>query len=86
LAAEKTGVKYYRVLTGFKYFAELMRDLEGKEKYIGGGEESFGYLAGDYVRDKDGVSAITLVAEAAAWARERGKTLWELLLDIYSEY
>jgi len=84
--AEKTGVKYYRVLTGFKYFAELMRDLEGKEKYIGGGEESFGYLAGDYVRDKDGVSAITLVAEAAAWARERGKTLWELLLDIYSEY
>ncbi len=84
--AEKNGVRYYRVLTGFKYFAELMRDLEGSEKYIGGGEESFGYLAGDYVRDKDGVSAITLVAEAAAWARERGKTLWELLLDIYAEY
>lgn len=84
--AEKNGVRYYRVLTGFKYFAELMRDLEGREKYIGGGEESFGYLAGDYVRDKDGVSAITLVAEAAAWARERGKTLWELLLDIYAEY
>lgn len=84
--ANKNGVKCYKVLTGFKYFAELMRDLEGKEKYIGGGEESFGYLAGDYVRDKDGVSAITLVAEAAAWARERGKTLWELLLDIYAGY
>jgi phosphoglucomutase len=84
--ANWNGVKCYKVLTGFKYFAELMRDLEGKEKYIGGGEESFGYLAGDYVRDKDGVSAITLVAEAAAWARDRGKTLWELLLDIYAEY
>jgi len=84
--ANKNGVKCYKVLTGFKYFAELMRDLEGKEKYIGGGEESFGYLAGDYVRDKDGVSAIALVAEAAAWARDRGKTLWELLLDIYAEY
>lgn len=84
--AEKNGVKSYQVLTGFKFFAELMRDLEGREKYIGGGEESFGYLAGDYVRDKDGVSAITLIAEAAAWARDRGKTLWELLLDIYAEY
>jgi phosphoglucomutase len=84
--ASRNGVKSYTVLTGFKYFAELMRDLEGKEKYIGGGEESFGYLAGDYVRDKDGVSAITLVAETAAWARDRGKTLWQLLLDIYAEY
>jgi phosphoglucomutase len=84
--AEKNGVKSYQVLTGFKFFAELMRDLEGREKYIGGGEESFGYLAGDYVRDKDGISAITLIAEAAAWARDRGKTLWELLLDIYAEY
>ncbi len=84
--ASMNGVKSYNVLTGFKFFAELMRDLDGKEKYIGGGEESFGYLAGDYVRDKDGVSAITLMAEAAAWARDRGKTLWELLLDIYAEY
>ena len=84
--ATLNGVKSYNVLTGFKFFAELMRDLEGKEKYIGGGEESFGYLAGDYVRDKDGVSAITLIAETAAWARDRGKTLWELLLDIYAEY
>lgn len=84
--ARRNGVKSYKVLTGFKFFAELMRDLEGREKYIGGGEESFGYLAGDYVRDKDGVSAITLIAETAAWARDNGKSLWELLLDIYSEY
>lgn len=84
--AARNGVKSYKVLTGFKFFAELMRDLEGKEKYIGGGEESFGYLAGDYVRDKDGVSAITLIAETAAWARDNGKSLWELLLDIYAEY
>ena len=84
--AEKNGVKCYDVLTGFKFFAELMRDLEGKEKYIGGGEESFGYLAGDFVRDKDAVSACALIAEAAAWARDHGKSLWELLLDIYAEY
>jgi len=63
-----------------------MRDLEGKEKYIGGGEESFGYLAGDFVRDKDAVSACALVAETAAWARDHGKSLWQLLLDIYTEY
>jgi phosphoglucomutase len=84
--AEKNGVKCYDVLTGFKFFAELMRDLEGKEKYIGGGEESFGYLAGDFVRDKDAISACALIAEAAAWARDHGKSLWELLLDIYAEY
>jgi len=84
--AEKNGVKSYNVLTGFKYFAALMRDLEGKEKYIGGGEESFGYLPGDYVRDKDGVASCALVAEAAAWAADHGKSIWELLLDIYAGY
>lgn len=84
--AEMNGVKCYNVLTGFKYFAALMRDLEGKEKYIGGGEESFGYLPGDYVRDKDGVASCALTAETAAWAADRGKSLWELLLDIYAEY
>ena len=84
--AEANGVKCYNVLTGFKYFAELMRDLEGKEKYIGGGEESFGYLPGDYVRDKDGVASCVLIAETAAWAADRGKSLWQLLLDIYAEY
>jgi phosphoglucomutase len=84
--AEKNGVKNYNVLTGFKFFAALIRDLEGKEKYIGGGEESFGYLPGDYVRDKDGISSCALVAETAAWALDHGKSLWELLLDIYAEY
>lgn len=84
--AEKNGVKNYNVLTGFKFFAALMRDLEGKEKYIGGGEESFGYLPGDYVRDKDGVASCALIAEAAAWAADHGKSLWQLLLDIYTEY
>ncbi|MFZ2287577.1 MAG: phospho-sugar mutase [Bacteroidales bacterium] len=84
--AEKNGVKSYKVLTGFKFFAELMRDLEGKEKYIGGGEESFGYLPGDYVRDKDAIGSCALVAETAAWAQDNGKSLWELLLDIYAGY
>lgn len=84
--AEVNGVKCYSVLTGFKYFAELMRDLEGTEKYIGGGEESFGYLPGDYVRDKDGVASCALIAETAAWAADHGKSLWQLLLDIYAEY
>jgi len=84
--AEKNGVKNYNVLTGFKFFAALIRELEGKEKYIGGGEESFGYLPGDYVRDKDGISSCALIAETAAWARDHGKSLWQLLLDIYAEY
>jgi phosphoglucomutase len=84
--AEKNEVKCYNVLTGFKFFAALMRELEGKEKYIGGGEESFGYLPGDYVRDKDGVASCALIAETAAWAADHGKSLWQLLLDIYAEY
>lgn len=84
--AEKNGVECFNVLTGFKFFAELIRDLEGKKSYIGGGEESFGYLPGDYVRDKDAVSSCALIAETAAWASEHGKSLWELLLDIYTEY
>jgi len=84
--AEQNGVECYYVLTGFKFFAELIRELEGKKKYIGGGEESFGYLPGDYVRDKDAVASCALIAETAAWAAENGKTLWSLLLDIYAEY
>ena len=84
--AEKYGVGCYNVLTGFKFFAGLMRELEGKKKYIGGGEESYGFLPGDYVRDKDAVASCALVAEAAAWAKSRGKTLYELLIDIYSEF
>jgi phosphoglucomutase len=74
------------VLTGFKFFAELIRKLEGKKKYIGGGEESYGFLPGDYVRDKDAVASCSLMAETAAWAKSKGKTIYELLIDIYLQY
>jgi phosphoglucomutase len=84
--AEKHEVECYNVLTGFKFFAELIRQLEGRKKYIGGGEESYGFLPGDYIRDKDAVASCSLVAEIAAWAKSRGKTLYELLIDIYLEY
>ena len=85
--AEHFGVKCYNCLTGFKYIAKIIRDQEGLTKYIGGGEESFGYLPGDFVRDKDGVAAITLVAEAAAWARDTmGITLYEWLQQLYVKY
>ena len=84
--AERYSVECFNVLTGFKFFAELIRDLEGKKKYIGGGEESYGFLPGDYVRDKDAVASCALVAEITAWAKSRGKSLYELLIDIYLEY
>ncbi|MBN2666083.1 MAG: phospho-sugar mutase [Bacteroidales bacterium] len=84
--AESYNVKCYNVLTGFKYFADLMRKLEGREKYIGGGEESYGFLPGDYVRDKDAVASCALFAEMAAFAKENGKTLFDQLTDIYLEY
>jgi phosphoglucomutase len=80
------NVKCYNVLTGFKFFAELIRNLEGKEKFIGGGEESYGFLPGDYVRDKDAVGSCALTAEVAAWAKSRGKSLFNQLIDIYIEY
>jgi len=85
--AEHFGVKCYNCLTGFKYIAKIIREQEGLTKYIGGGEESFGYLPGDFVRDKDGVAAITLVAEAAAWAHDTmGITLYEWLQQLYVKY
>ena len=85
--AKHFGVKCYNCLTGFKYIAKIIREQEGLTKYIGGGEESFGYLPGDFVRDKDGVAAITLVAEAAAWARDTmGITLYEWLQQLYVKY
>ncbi|MFR9669141.1 MAG: phospho-sugar mutase [Rikenellaceae bacterium] len=81
------GVKCYDCLTGFKYIARIIRSLEGKATYIGGGEESFGYLAGDFVRDKDAVSACSLAAEAAAWARDTmDMTLFEWLQQLYVKY
>ena len=81
------GVKCYDCLTGFKYIARIIRNNEGKATYIGGGEESFGYLAGDFVRDKDAVSACSLVAEAAAWTKDTmGLTLYEWLQELYVKY
>ena len=84
--AEKMGLKVYNVLTGFKYIAELIRNLEGKEVFLGGGEESYGYLAGDFVRDKDAILSATLIAEMCAWAADNGKSLATLLKELYVEY
>ena len=79
-------VQYYDVLTGFKYIAEIIKQNEGKSTFIGGGEESYGYLTGEFVRDKDAVMACSLIAEATVWAKDNGMTLYELLLDIYSKF
>jgi phosphoglucomutase len=84
--AKKAGVESYDCLTGFKWIADVIRHFEGKKTYIGGGEESFGYLVGDYVRDKDAILACCIFAECTAWAKEKGMSLYELLIDIYREY
>ncbi len=84
--AEKNNIECYDVYTGFKFIAEVIREQEGKKKYIGGGEESFGFMPADFVRDKDAVSSCALMAEITAWAIDQGKTLYELLQDIYLEY
>ena len=84
--AEKQNIKLYDVFTGFKWIATVMRDNEGKARYLGGGEESYGFLAEDFVRDKDSVSAISLMAEIAAWAKEKGLDMNAMLIDIYMTY
>ena len=84
--SESENVPCYDVLTGFKYIAELILNLEGKEQFIGGGEESYGYLAGDLVRDKDAVLSCVLIAEMCAWAKNNGKSLYDVLIDIHSVY
>jgi len=84
--ARHYGVKSYRTLTGFKYIAGLIRELAGQESYICGGEESYGFLIGDFVRDKDAVSACALVAEMAAVAKDQGRTLYEEMQQMYAEY
>ena len=84
--AKADNIKLYEVLTGFKYIAEIIRLKEGEEKFIGGGEESHGYLGADFVRDKDAVMACCMIAEAAAWAATQNKTLLCLLDDIYAKY
>ena len=84
--AEKNHIKMLDCYTGFKWIAREIRLREGKEQYIGGGEESYGFLAEDFVRDKDAVSACSLLAEICAWAKDQGKTLFDVLMDIYVEY
>lgn len=84
--ADRNGIEIYDCYTGFKWIAAVIGENEGKKQYIGGGEESYGFLAEDFVRDKDAVSTCMLIAEIAAWAKDNGKTIYELLQDIYVEY
>ena len=84
--ADANNVTCYDCFTGFKWIADVMRNLEGEARYLGGGEESYGFLAETFCRDKDSVSAISLMCEIAAWAAERGQDLYEMLIDIYAQY
>jgi phosphoglucomutase len=84
--AKASGVNCYNVLTGFKWIASLIKEKEGKEKYIVGGEESFGLMIGDQIRDKDAVSAVTIICEMAAYEKNKGRSLFEKLVDLYIEY
>ena len=84
--AQSFDLEYFDVLTGFKFIADIIRKHEGEKKFIVGGEESYGYLIGDFVRDKDAVSACALIAEIAAWVADQGKTMFDLLLEIYTSF
>ena len=84
--AAGNGVKCYNVLTGFKWIAELIKEKEGKESFIIGGEESYGMLIGDKVRDKDAISAVALLCEMAAYEKDKGRTLYEKLIDLYVQW
>ena len=84
--AKHFNVKLYNTLTGFKYIAEVIRNLEGKEKFIGGGEESYGYLIDDFVRDKDAITSSVILCEVAAWAKDKGSSFYKELLSIYMQF
>jgi phosphoglucomutase len=84
--AENNGVDVYNTLTGFKYIADKIKSLEDQKTFIGGGEESYGYLAGEFVRDKDAVISCALLAEVTAFAKNQGKSLFDRLIDIYIEH
>lgn len=84
--ADRNNIEMYDCYTGFKWIAAVIRENEGKKHYIGGGEESFGFLPEDYARDKDAVSSCALMAEIAAWAKDNGKSMFEMIQDIYLEY
>ena len=84
--AEKYQVEYFDTLTGFKYIAEVIRKLEGQKQFIGGGEESYGYMIGDFVRDKDAIASCMVIAEMTAWAKDQGNSLMDVLIDMYVEF
>lgn len=84
--ADKAGVKCYNTLTGFKYIAQVIRELEGKQTFIGGGEESYGYLIGDKVRDKDAIASCAMIAELTAYAKHKGISLFDFLADMYKTF
>ncbi len=84
--AAKHGVECFNTLTGFKYIAIILRELEGKKEFIGGGEESYGFMISDFVRDKDAVSACAMIAEMTAYAQDHGKSLFDMMIDIYVTY
>ena len=84
--ADKEGIKMFDCFTGFKWIAQVMREMEGKGRYLGGGEESYGFLPETFVRDKDAVSSIPLMCEIAAWAKDKGMTLNDLFIDLYINY
>jgi len=84
--AERNGVRCYNVLTGFKWIAELIKEKEGKENYVIGGEESYGLMIGSQIRDKDAVSAVCILCEMAAYEKNKGRSLYEKLLDLYLQY
>lgn len=84
--ARKFKVDSYETLTGFKYIAAVIKELEGKKKFIVGGEESYGYLIGDFVRDKDAIASCAMLAEMAAWAKENGMSIFDLLTEVYKEF
>lgn len=84
--ADSVDVKSFDVLTGFKYIADIIKTLEGKMTFIAGGEESYGYLIGDFVRDKDAISSCCMIAETAAWAADQGKSMFVLLKEIYQQF
>jgi len=84
--ADKYNIEHFDVLTGFKFIADIIKHFEGEKTFIAGGEESYGYLVGDFVRDKDAVISCAMIAETAAWANDKGVGLLELLKDIYLEF
>ncbi len=84
--ADEYHVKHYDVLTGFKFIADIIKKYEGVQTFIGGGEESYGYLVGDFVRDKDAVISCSMIAETAAWAASQGKSMMEMLKELYLKF